>query len=80
MSKLIKFCRRNKILNELTNWALHIENSIFIRSDEISDEDKEVYSEYQIDSEFSDSIEWGDGSINTIQKLREKLKNIVLTD
>ena len=77
---LSNFVEETKILNELTNWALHIENSIFIRSDEISDEDKEVYSEYQIDSEFIDSIEWGDSSINTIQKLREKIERNIRFD
>ena len=77
---LSNFVEETKILNELNDWAMNIENSIIIRSDEISEEEKVGYVESEINGDFIDSIEWGDGSINTIQKLREKIKKNIRFD
>ena len=77
---LSNFVEETEILNELNNWALNIENSIIIRSDEISEEEKVGYVESEINGDFIDLIEWGDGSINTIQKLREKIKKNIRFD
>mgnify|MGYP003314887019 CR=1 FL=1 len=77
---LSNFVEETKILNELNDWAMNIENSIIIRSEEISEEEKVGYVESEINGDFIDSIEWGDGSINTIQKLREKIKKNIRFD
>ena len=45
---LSNFVEETKILNELNDWALDIENSIIIRSDIISDEEKVGYVESEI--------------------------------
>ena len=63
-------------LAELTGWALHIEDSIRKRNEPISDEDKTVYSENELNSEFVETIDWESDSISG---LRDKIeKNIPL--
>ena len=59
-------------LAELTGWALHIEDSIRKRNEPISDEDKTVYSENELNSEFVETIDWESDSISGLRDKIEK--------
>ena len=51
-------------LAELNGWALHIEDSIRKRNEPINDEDKPGYSEYNLNSEFVETIDWESDSLS----------------
>ena len=59
-------------LAELNGWALHIEDSIRKRNEPISDEDKTVYSENELNSEFVETIDWESDSISGLRDKIEK--------
>ena len=64
-------------LAELTGWALHIEDSIRKRNEPINDEDKPGYSEYNLNSEFVEKIDW---ESDTVSGLREKIEQNIRYD
>ena len=64
-------------LAELTGWALHIEDSIRKRNEPINDEDKPGYSEYNLNSEFVETIDWESDSVSG---LREKIEQNIRYD
>ena len=64
-------------LAELNGWALHIEDSIRKRNEPISDEDKPGYSEFNLNSEFVETIDWESDSVSG---LREKIEQNIRYD
>ena len=64
-------------LAELTGWALHIEDSLRKRNEPINDEDKPGYSEYNLNSEFVETIDWESDSISG---LRDKIEQNIRYD
>ena len=63
-------------LAELNNWALHIEDSIRKRNEPINDEDTQ-YSEYNLNSEFVETIDWESDSLSG---LRDKIEQNIRYD
>ncbi len=63
-------------LAELNNWALHIEDSIRKRNEPINDEDTQ-YSEYNLNSQFVETIDWESDSISG---LRDKIEQNIRYD
>ena len=64
-------------LAELNGWALHIEDSIRKRNESINDEDKPGYSEYNLNSEFVETIDWESDSLSG---LRDKIEQNIRYD
>ena len=64
-------------LAELNGWALHIEDSIRKRNEPINDEDKPGYSEYNLNSEFVETIDWESDSLSG---LRDKIEQNIRYD